>query len=109
MARRIHDMCGYLVEHHNGSAADVWESAVDASDLRRRLRALPGFGEEKTKIFIALLAKRFDIRPEGWEAAARPFSEDVPRSAADVNGPAALAEVREWKRMQRARGKTKQD
>jgi uncharacterized HhH-GPD family protein len=109
MARRIHQLCRHLVDHHEGDAADVWTGAIDGADLRRRLRVLPGFGDEKTKIFIALLAKRFDIRPEGWETAARPFSDDIPRSAADVNGPEALAEVREWKRMQRARGKTKQD
>ena len=109
MARRIHELCSHLVEHHNGEAVDVWEGAADGSDLRRRLLALPGFGDEKTKIFIALLAKRFDIRPEGWEAEARPFSDDVPRSAADVNSAESLAAVREWKRMQRARGKTKQD
>ena len=109
MARRIHELCRYLVEHHHGEAADVWDGATDGADLHQRVRALPGFGDEKTKIFIALLAKRFDIRPQGWETAARPFSDDVPRSAADVDGPAALAEVREWKRMQRARGKTKQD
>lgn len=109
MSRRIHEMCQFLVEHHNGDATDVWEGATDGADLHRRLRALPGFGDEKTKIFIALLAKRFDFRPAGWEIAAGPFSDDVPRSAADVDGPAALAEVREWKRLQRARGKTKQD
>ena len=109
MARRIHQLCVHLVEHHRGDAADVWEEAVDGADLGRRVRALPGFGDEKTKIFIALLAKRFEIRPEGWETEARPFSDDVPRSAADVSGPESLAEVREWKRMQRAHGKSKQD
>jgi uncharacterized HhH-GPD family protein len=109
MARRIHELCRHLVEHHDGIATDVWQGAIDGSDLQRRLRALPGFGEEKTKIFIALLAKRFDVRPEGWEAAARPFSDDVPRSAADVDSPAALARVQEWKRVQRSQGKTKQD
>lgn len=109
MARRIHDLCRHVVEHHRGEATDIWNAATDGADLQARLRALPGFGDEKTKIFIALLAKRFDIRPAGWEVAARPFSDDIPRSAADVDGPAALEEVREWKRAQRARGKTKQD
>jgi uncharacterized HhH-GPD family protein len=109
MARRIHELCRHLVEHHDGIATDVWQGAIDGSDLQRRLRALPGFGEEKTKIFIALLAKRFDVRPDGWEAAARPFSDGVPRSAADVDSPAALARVQEWKRVQRSQGKTKQD
>lgn len=109
MARRIHELCQHLVDHHHGDAADVWAQAVDGSDLRRRLRSLPGFGEEKTKIFIALLAKRFDVQPTGWEEVAAPFSDAVPRSAADVNGPDTLAEVREWKRTQRSLGRSKQD
>lgn len=109
MARRIHALCEHVVEHHAGRVQSIWTDTEDAADLFRRLRLLPGFGDEKTKIFIALLAKRFSIRPNGWETVAAPFSDDVPRSAADVDGPAALAEVKEWKRTQRAAGKTKQD
>jgi uncharacterized HhH-GPD family protein len=70
---------------------------------------LPGFGEEKSKIFLALLAKRFGVRPAGWEAAAAPFSDDVPRSVADIDSAESLARVREWKKAQKARGKSKAD
>lgn len=109
MGRRIHSVCQQITEEHGGNAARVWTDASDASDLYTRLRRLHGFGDEKAKIFIALLVKRFDVRLDGWEAVAAPFSDEVPRSAADVDGPAALAEVRSWKRAQRASGKTKQD
>ena len=73
------------------------------------MRALPGYGNEKAKIFLALLAKRLGVRPPGWEDAAAPFSDDTPRSVADIDSPETLARVRDWKRAQKARGKTKTD
>ncbi len=109
MARRIHSLCEAVVDRYDARPESVWSEAVDGDHLYDRLRALPGFGDEKAKIFIALLAKRFAVRPPGWERAAGPFSDDTPRSAADVDGPAALERVREWKRTQRSRGRTKQD
>lgn len=109
MARRIHAVAVRLVEDYSGDAQRIWEDAEDADDLHRRLTELPGFGDEKAKILIAVLAKRFDIRPQGWEIRSAPFSDSVPRSAADIDGPEALAMVRDWKRAQRAAGKSKQD
>lgn len=109
MARRIHALCEEVVEHYDGHVESIWADAEGADDLSHRLRRLPGFGDEKTRIFIALLAKRFGVRPSGWESASAPFSDDVPRSAADVADPTTLAAVKDWKRKQRAAGKTKQD
>ena len=109
MAGRIQDLCRHLVDHHGGDAADVWRGASDGADLSRRLRALPGYGAEKTMIFVAILAKRMGVTPEGWEAAAGPFADDVPRSVADIDSPEALATVRAWKKAQKAAGKSKQD
>lgn len=109
MAGRIQDLCRHLVDHHGGDAADVWRGASDGADLSRRLRALPGYGAEKTMIFVAILAKRMSVAPEGWEAAAGPFADDVPRSVADIDSPEALATVRAWKKAQKAAGKSKQD
>jgi uncharacterized HhH-GPD family protein len=109
MGRRIHALCRLLVEDYDGDGAAIWDGVGSGAELRARLRALPGFGEEKTKIFIALLAKRFGVHPEGWEKAAGPFADATPRSAADVDGPTSLAEVREWKRAQKAAGRSKQD
>ena len=109
MAGRIQDLCRHLVDHHGGDAADIWRGASDGADLSRRLRALPGYGAEKTMIFVAVLAKRMGVAPEGWEAAAGPFADDVPRSVADIDSPEALATVRAWKKAQKAAGKSKQD
>ena len=78
-------------------------------ELLKRLRALPGFGDEKAKIFIALLAKRLGAAPEGWREAAGPFGDDIPRSVADIDSEESLALVREWKRAQKAAGKSKQE
>ena len=109
MAGRIQDLCRHLVDHHGGDAADIWRGASDGADLSCRLRALPGYGAEKTMIFVAVLAKRMGVAPEGGEAAAGPFADDEPRSVADSDSPEALATVRAWKKAQKAAGKSKQD
>ncbi|MEZ5296175.1 MAG: hypothetical protein R2697_07870 [Ilumatobacteraceae bacterium] len=62
-------LCADLVDYWERPCRALWADGCDARTLARRLRALPGFGPEKTQIFIALLAKRFDVRPDGWEAA----------------------------------------
>ncbi len=109
MGRRIHALCAQLVDDYAGDAAAVWNGATDAKDLRKRLRALPGYGEEKTKIFIAILAKRLGVQLDGWEQVAAPFSDDQPRSVADVASPETLLKVREWKKAMKAAKKSKQD
>jgi uncharacterized HhH-GPD family protein len=73
------------------------------------LNALPGYGKEKSKIFMALLAKRFGIAPDGWEDVAAPFSDDERRSIADVRSPETLLEVRAWKKAKKAEGKAKDE
>lgn len=107
MAARTQALCQHLVEHHGGDAEAVWRDVDDGFELRRRLLALPGFGSEKARIFLALLAKRFGIRPAGWEEAAAPFSDDQRRSVADIDSPEALAEVRAFKKLKKAEGKGK--
>jgi uncharacterized HhH-GPD family protein len=109
MAKRTQQLCQHLVEHYGGQAAAVWEGIDTGPELFARLRGLPGYGGEKAKIFLALLAKRFGIAPDGWEEPAAPFSDDTPRSIADVDGPEALVRVREFKRMMKAKGKGKDD
>ncbi len=109
MGRRIHELCERIVEDYDGDAASVWAGVDDAAELHRRLRSLPGYGEEKTKIFVAILAKRLGVRPAGWEQVAAPFSDDQPRSVADVSSAEALAEVRQWKKAMKAAKKSKQD
>jgi uncharacterized HhH-GPD family protein len=109
MGRRIHALCEVLVERYGGRGEAVWEGSEDGAGLERRIGELPGFGTEKTMITIALLAKRFGVQPPGWEEAAGIFADSTPRSAADVDGPETLTDVREWKRAQRAAGRSKQD
>jgi uncharacterized HhH-GPD family protein len=109
MAKRTHALCTHIVEHYDGDAANIWAGAGSGDELLTRLSDLPGFGKEKAKIFLALLAKRFGVKPAGWEQAAAPFSDSTPRSVADIDSPETLARVREWKRAQKAQGKTKAD
>lgn len=109
MAKRTHDLCRALVDEYGGDAAAVWRDAPSGDELLARLRALPGFGEMKAKIFLALLAKRLGVTPPGWEKAAAPYSDSTPRSVADIDSPETLARVRDWKRSQKAKGKTKAD
>jgi uncharacterized HhH-GPD family protein len=109
MAKRTQALCAFIVEHHGGDAAAVWTGANDGADLLKRLRALPGYGSEKARIFMAILAKRLGVRPTGWEAAAAPFSDDVPRSVADIDSPEAFERVRAFKKAKRAEGKGKAD
>ncbi|CAN5296481.1 HhH-GPD-type base excision DNA repair protein [soil metagenome] len=109
MARRAHELCVYLVTHHEGDAAKVWKGVRSGEALLDRVSALPGYGKDKSRIFVALLAKRFNKRPPGWEEAAGPFADDQPRSAADTSSPEALAEVRAWKKAQKAAGKAKSE
>ena len=107
MARRTQALCQFLVEHYDGDAARVWKGVRDPAELARRLRELPGFGEEKAKITLAVLGKRLGRAPKGWEEVAAPFGDDTPRSVADVDSPEALARVRAFKQEMKAKGKGK--
>jgi len=109
MAARAYALCRHLLDEYGGRPAAVWQDADTGDELYRRVRALPGFGDEKTKIFMAVLAKRRGVAPPGWEQRAVPFSDTTPRSVADIDGPEALQRVRAWKRQQKAMGKGKQD
>lgn len=102
MAKRTGDLCRALVEDYDGDAAAVWDDVDDAAQLRRRLKALPGFGAQKVKVFTALLAKQLDVRPEGWEDVAGEYADHGHRSVADVDDPDDVARVRETKRAKKA-------
>jgi uncharacterized HhH-GPD family protein len=109
MGRRIHDLCTTLVAEFEGTGEGVWAGVRTGDELYARLRRLPGFGEEKSRIFVALLAKRMGVKPRGWREAAGVFSDRNPRSAADSTSPATLAEVRDWKKAAKAAKRDKQD
>ena len=107
MAKRTQQLCQHLTDHYGGRAEAVWTDVRTGRELFERLHALPGFGGEKAKIFLALLAKRFGIAPVGWEEPARPFSDEAHRSVADIDSADALQEVRAFKKMMKAQGKGK--
>ena len=109
MGARIHDLCETIVAEYHGDPAEIWTGVDSGAELAARVGRLPGFGAEKTKIFVALLAKRLGIAPAGWQEVAAPFSDEVPRSIADVASPEKLAQVRDWKRAQKAAGRSKQE
>jgi uncharacterized HhH-GPD family protein len=106
MAKRIQQLCQYLVEHYDGDAAKVWEGVKTGEELLRRLKELPGFGAQKAQIFLALLGKQFGVRPKGWREAAEAYGEPNSfRSVADITGPESLAKVRAHKQEMKAQAK----
>jgi uncharacterized HhH-GPD family protein len=108
MAERIQGVCRILADTYKGKAENIWKGVYDADEVFRRLRELPGYGEEKAQIFIALLAKRFDVAPKGWKKAAGVFSDGKPRTVADITSPETLLKVRAWKKAEKAADRDKQ-
>jgi uncharacterized HhH-GPD family protein len=98
MARRVQAMCAAVVKGYDGDAGRVWRDARTGDELAARISALPGFGEMKTKIMIAVLAKKFDVRPPGWEKHAATW-----HSVADVDSEESMAHAREVKREMKAK------
>ncbi|MFJ6646800.1 HhH-GPD-type base excision DNA repair protein [Streptomyces sp. NPDC091290] len=106
MAKRIQQLCQYLVEHYDGEAELVWKGVDDGRELLRRLQELPGFGKQKAQIFLALLGKQLGVRPQGWREAAGAYGETESfRSVADITGPESLAKVRAHKQEMKAAAK----
>ncbi|MFD3550941.1 HhH-GPD-type base excision DNA repair protein [Streptomyces goshikiensis] len=109
MAKRIQQLCAYLVEHYDGDAEAVWKGVGTGAEVLGRLRELPGYGEQKAQIFLAMLGKRFGVRPKGWREAAGGYGPaNVYRSAADITGPESLAKVRAHKQEMKAAAKAGQ-
>ena len=102
MGRRIHELCGIIAAQYKNKGENIWADLTDATDLTARLRVLPGYGEEKTQIFIALLAKRMGVKPKNWKTEAGVFSDENPRTVADIVSPETLLMVRSWKKAEKA-------
>jgi uncharacterized HhH-GPD family protein len=107
MAKRIQALCQFLLETYDGRAEAIWtDGGPDGPEVLRRLKALPGYGDQKARIFLALLAKQLGIQPPGWRAASEPYGEEGSRrSVADVVDKQALAEVRAFKKQAKAAAK----
>lgn len=105
MAGRVQDLARHVVDQYDGDATRIWTEATSGDALFTRVRALPGYGEQKTKVFIALLAKQMDVRPDGWEEAAGDYALPGYRSVADVTSPETLQMVRDFKKVKKAAAK----
>ena len=104
MAGRVQALARAVVDEYGGDAESIWREVPDGAELLVRLRRLPGYGDQKARIFLALLGKQLGVRPNGWREAAGAYGEDGSRrSVADVVDAATLAEVRAYKQeMKRA-------
>jgi len=106
MAARTQELCRALVDHYDGEAARVWTDAATGDELLARLAELPGFGNYKAQITVALLGKQLGVRPTGWREAAGHFGTDGSHySVADIVDDASLAAVRAYKKEMKAAAK----
>jgi uncharacterized HhH-GPD family protein len=105
MAARMQALAALVVEKYDGDAANLWTGADTGKELLRRMMELPGFGKQKSQIFVALLAKQLGVRPDGWETVVGAYAEDGYRSVADVVDEASLQKVRDYKKQKKAAAK----
>jgi uncharacterized HhH-GPD family protein len=104
MAKRIQELARAIVDCYGGNTAGLWtDGEPDGPEVLRRLKALPGFGEQKSKIFLALLGKQYGVTPRGWRAAAGDYGRDgTHMSIADVVDKGSLEQVRAYKKKMKA-------
>ena len=97
MAQRVQALCQAIVKDYGGDAGAVWREARDGDDLAARIKKLPGFGDMKVKILVSVLAKKFHVKPQGWEKHAASW-----HTVADVDSVETMAKAREVKREMKA-------
>jgi uncharacterized HhH-GPD family protein len=109
MATRIQAVCRAIVSDWGGDASAIWtDGAPDGPEVLKRLRTLPGFGDQKARIFLALLGKQYGYDGAGWEQAAGEYGEPGSyRSVADIVDAESLARVRETKKAVKAAAKNR--
>jgi uncharacterized HhH-GPD family protein len=108
MAGRVQEVCRVVVDQYGGDTAAIWTSAPDGKALLANVAALPGFGAQKARIFVALLGKQLGVRPPGWREVTTPFGEAGSfLSIADIDSPEALTKVRRHKQQMKAAAKAK--
>jgi len=107
MAARVQQVCQVVHDQYGGEASAIWDGAPDGLTLRSRLEALPGFGAQKARIFLALLGKQMGVAPPGWREASEPFgAAGSTRSVADIVDQQSLLAVRAYKAAAKAAAKT---
>ena len=97
MARRVQELCAVVAEDYGGRAERIWLEAETGQELQRRLLALPGIGDMKVRSLLAILGKRFGVRPPGWEDVAPSHP-----TLGDVDSYEALEAYQEKKRAYKA-------
>lgn len=102
MAARMQALAALVVEKYDGDAARLWNEASSGKELLKRVMELPGFGKQKSQIFVALLAKQLGVRPDGWEAVVGDYALEGHRSVADVVDGDSLQKVRDFKKQKKA-------
>jgi uncharacterized HhH-GPD family protein len=108
MAARTQELARLIVADYGGDAAALWTTATSGQDLLKRVEALPGFGQQKAKIFVALLGKQLGVRPPGWREASGVFgAEGSYLSVADIVDDESLGKVRSYKQALKAAAKDK--
>ncbi|MGH3642914.1 MAG: HhH-GPD-type base excision DNA repair protein [Mycobacterium sp.] len=109
MAKRLQTLAQAIVEEYGGDAVGLWTAGdPDGAEVLRRLKALPGFGEQKARIFLALLGKQYGVTPTGWRAAAGDYGKaGTHMSVADVVDKGSLEKVRSYKKQAKAAAKAK--
>jgi uncharacterized HhH-GPD family protein len=107
MGKRLQTLAQAIVDQYGGDAAALWTVGdPDGPELLRRVKALPGFGEQKAKIFVALLGKQYGVTPKGWREAAGDYGKaGSHRSVADVVDAGSLEQVRSYKKQAKAAAK----
>lgn len=102
MGGRIQELARIVVADYDGDTERLWSEADSGADLLARLKRLPGFGDQKARIFTALVGKQLGVRPGGWEQAAGAYAESGSfRSVADVVDQDSLEKVRAFKKEQK--------
>ena len=97
-AKRVQAMCQLIVDEYNGDPEAIWNSAGSGGELLKRVKALPGFGDQKARIFVGLLGKQLGVQPSGWEQAAGEYGQSgTYKSVADITSPESLSKVRAYK------------
>ncbi len=108
MSGRVQDVCSAVLETYDGDTSAIWSTATDGKQLLAHVKALPGFGDQKARIFVALLGKQLGVRPPGWDTAAGTYGESGSyRSVADIDSPESLAKVRQFKQATKAEARAK--
>jgi uncharacterized HhH-GPD family protein len=108
MAGRVQAVCRVIVDEYGNKAENIWKGVQSGAELMDRLRTLPGFGEQKAKIFAALLGKQLGVCPEGWRKVTTPYGkEGSSLSVADITDPESLLKVRATKKAMKAKAKAK--